>query len=69
MERATCDVNQEACNRCIDGPTSKPFVGAITENTFVKADAAHAPTSSQSELSRAVFAQPPTGRLNFPHPC
>ena len=45
MERATYDMNQEACNRRIDGPTSKPFVGAITEYTFVKADAAHAPPS------------------------
>ena len=41
MESARQDMEQKACNRRVDGPISKPFIGAVTENTFVQADAAH----------------------------
>ena len=41
MKRAASDVNQEARNGGVDGQISKPFIGAVTENTFVQADAAH----------------------------
>ena len=41
MKRAASDVDQEARNGGVDGPISKPFIGAVTENTLVQADAAH----------------------------
>ena len=41
MEGAPQNVEQEARNGGVDGPISKPFIGAVTENTFVQADAAH----------------------------
>ena len=41
MEGACQNVEQKACDGSIDGPTTKPFIGGVTEDAFVKTHVPH----------------------------
>ena len=41
MKGARHDVEQEAHDGSVDGPAPKPFIGRITKDAFLEADAAH----------------------------